>query len=241
MIPDKKRLSIVFSLDQEKNPFSKLIHNIPENIDIWVCGAGPAASSKQFVKHFSQQSYPDYMLFCGFAGGLSDLEVGDVVLSKKVYNLYSITGISVLNGDQYLLDKALEIQPKSLRVTEKILMSTSCVLLNRSMKEKFNSLTNHSAECVDMETAALASHAADLSIPWLAVRVITDGIDNAMPLDFNALTDASGQLSMPGLLYEVLKHPKTIPGLISLGKHSSIAGKNLASFLFRFLSYMELI
>lgn len=140
-----------------------------------------------------------------------------------------------------MLDRALEVHLPSIQTTEKILMSTNKVLLNRSMKEQYNSQTDNAADCVDMETAALASKADSLSIPWLAIRVVTDGIDNAMPVDFNALTDKTGQLSMPALLYEVLRHPESIPGLIRLGNHSSLAGKNLANFLYHFLTHMEFI
>ena len=56
-----------------------------------------------------------------------------------------------------------------------------------------------------------------------------------MPLDFNALADANGNVDKKRVIAATLTHPWKIPALIRLGARSSLAAKNLAAFLDAYL------
>lgn len=91
------------------------------------------------------------------------------------------------------------------------------------------------AIAVDMETAGAVRVAQERGIPWLAVRAITDGVNDELPLDFNALANSDGSVNRGRILRATLAQPHKIPALIRLGQRSSLAANNLAAFLVAFL------
>ena len=88
---------------------------------------------------------------------------------------------------------------------------------------------------VDMETFAAAEVAKEAGVPWLAVRVVTDGATDDMPFDFNAMTGADGNVNKGRVIVSALTHPHKIPALIRLGARSSLAAKKFALFLQAYL------
>ena len=91
------------------------------------------------------------------------------------------------------------------------------------------------AIAVDMETAGAVRVAQERGIPWLAVRAITDGVNDELPLDFNALANPDGSVNRGRVIRATLAQPHKIPALIRLGQRSSLAANNLAAFLVAFL------
>ncbi len=87
------------------------------------------------------------------------------------------------------------------------------------------------AIAVDMESAGAARAAQERGIPWLAVRTISDALEDSLPFDFNALADPNGNVSYHRVILATLTHPARIPELIRLGQRSSLAANHLALFL----------
>jgi len=90
------------------------------------------------------------------------------------------------------------------------------------------------AVALDMETAGAAAAAEAAGIPWLAVRAITDGLNDGFPFDFSRFVGADGEVSRRRLALAVLIHPWQIPALIRLGMRASLAARNLAAFVERY-------
>jgi adenosylhomocysteine nucleosidase len=82
-----------------------------------------------------------------------------------------------------------------------------------------------------METAGAAQIAEERGVPWLALRAVTDGIADALPFDFDAYTDAEGNVNRNQIVLAALTRPWKIPALIQLGGRSARAARNLATFL----------
>jgi hypothetical protein len=64
-----------------------------------------------------------------------------------------------------------------------------------------------------------------------ALRAITDGFDEPLPLDFNRCIDSNGQFHHARLILLLARRPLAVGGLVRLGRHSARAGQALASFL----------
>ncbi len=87
------------------------------------------------------------------------------------------------------------------------------------------------AAAVDMESAALARKAAEWGVPFYAVRAVSDGAGEDMPLDFNAYRDASGRFSRARIVLAALARPFTaIPALLRLDRNCRIAAESLGDF-----------
>jgi adenosylhomocysteine nucleosidase len=87
------------------------------------------------------------------------------------------------------------------------------------------------ADAVEMESFEVLSEALAWMSEGIAVRAISDMVDEDLPLDFDQMVTEEGELSMARLAGQMVRHPSAIPGLIRLGKRTSEAARRLADFL----------
>lgn len=86
----------------------------------------------------------------------------------------------------------------------------------------------HGAVAVDMESHIAARAAQALGIPFVALRVVIDPADRAVPpLAFAGMAD-DGSTDVRAVILGLLKAPHQLGGLLRLGRDSSIARKALA-------------
>ncbi len=217
-------LCIIFALPQERGKF--VANGKTGGPQVLVTGAGETAaytrtSSLLRSGHFAS------LLICGYCGALSDVPVGSVVLPNTVvagYDGVVYQSLTPDNGMLSALDKTLNQEI----IRGAVLVSGSRVLLNR--EEKLAAARKYSLEhpaVVDMESAACARAAMELNVPWAVLRVVTDSVDDEMPLDFNALNDRNGQPHLLKIVLACLMKPSSISGLIQLGRRSSAATTSL--------------
>ncbi|XSG85753.1 MAG: phosphorylase [Methylohalobius sp. ZOD2] len=79
------------------------------------------------------------------------------------------------------------------------------------------------AAAVDMESAFLARWAIQKRIPFAALRAISDTAGTALPGSVLAATGEQGDVSIPRLLGQLLRHPGQIRSLITLGRQFNAA------------------
>ena len=82
-----------------------------------------------------------------------------------------------------------------------------------------------------MESFEVLREAAACGIPAVAIRAISDGLDEDLPLDMSQLFTDEGQLSIPRVMSQVALHPQAIPGLMKLRQNCRHAAESLARFL----------
>ena len=92
------------------------------------------------------------------------------------------------------------------------------------------------ADAVEMESFEIMSAAAESGIPAVAIRGISDSVDDDMPIDMTDVFTDDGQISMPRVLAQAAKNPQSIAGLMRLGKNSKIAAEAIGRFLDRYVS-----
>jgi len=97
-----------------------------------------------------------------------------------------------------------------------------------------------SADAVEMESFEILKEAGASGIPAVAIRAISDTANEELPLDMSRIFGDRGQVSLSGVVAEVARHPKSLPGLLKLGQQSKLAAESLAHFLDRYvLSVIE--
>jgi adenosylhomocysteine nucleosidase len=175
------------------------------------------------------------VIVAGFAGGLAgNMRAGSVVVAERVSDTQSQQDY---RAGTELLRAASGIQLPDILVYRGLLATTSSVLVRAAEKQEFARKTG--AIAVDMESAAAAAVATKYGVPWLAVRVITDGVNDDLPLDFNALANPDGSVNRGRIVASTLLHPWKIPALLRLGMRSSLAARNLAAFLHALLLQID--
>ena len=174
------------------------------------------------------QSVPSLraLIVIGFAGALSDsVGAGDVVVGESVTNLASRQSYEAPSG----LLAAMDAHARAQKSHRGRIVTADRVIVTAAEKQQLGRATG--ALAVDMESAGVAAAAAEHGVPWIAVRVISDGVNDDLPLDFNALANADGSVNTRRIIASVLLRPAKIPALIRLGMRTSAAARNLAAFL----------
>jgi nucleoside phosphorylase len=172
---------------------------------------------------------PRCLIVCGFAGGLAPAaEAGDLVLATSV--LHSTGGDSPApTPDPDLLALATSLAIPGVAIRSGPLLTYDRIVT--TSVEKRGLAQASGALAVDMETLGAIGVAQDRGVPWLAVRAVSDSVDDDFPLDFNLIADANGDVDRGRVVRAALAHPRSIPGLIRLGRRSALAAGNLAAFL----------
>lgn len=91
------------------------------------------------------------------------------------------------------------------------------------------------ADAVEMESFQILWKARAEGIPAVAIRAISDTVDEDLPLDMNKIFTVDGEVSIPRVLGQVALRPQSVPELVRLGQKSKRAAESLVVFLDRYI------
>jgi adenosylhomocysteine nucleosidase len=149
------------------------------------------------------------LISTGFCGGLNRaLNACDIFAATEVIDV----------GPAMLPASARPFHTGKLRSIDRVVCA---------VKEK----TDIGGDAVEMEAAGVAERAQTLNIPFYAVRVVTDPVWEALPLDFNQMRLPDGHFSRTRILGAALRGPKVLPELMKLNKLTKRAAQALGDFL----------
>jgi adenosylhomocysteine nucleosidase len=94
------------------------------------------------------------------------------------------------------------------------------------------------ADLVDMEAATVAQLARSRSLPFRALRTVSDRVDDNLP-DFSRFIDPRGGFRSGSFAMYVALHPWLIPATVRLGKQSKRASRVIAQALLQILRQAE--
>ncbi len=172
------------------------------------------------------------VLAAGFCAGLRESVIpGDLVISEFVTDLEETDG-STKSASSYQTPAGL-IEPTlttHARVFNGGILTASAIA--RDSKAKL-ALANSFPNCLalDMESSGVARAASANGVPWIAVRAVTDGVQDDLPLDFARYSNANGEVSRSRIAAAVLARPWSIPSFLRLAGRSALAARNLAAFV----------
>jgi adenosylhomocysteine nucleosidase len=163
------------------------------------------------------QAQPAALISTGWCGALDPaLAAGDVVVASEVHDH--------AGGERFT-----PAQPATRRTCVHGAIEC-CARVAVNVAEKA-ALRDGGAVAVEMEAAGVARAAAERSVPFYCVRAVSDIASAALPLDFNGLRNAQGQVSPWRVAAAVLRRPAAVAGLLRLRRDSRRAAQNLGDFL----------
>lgn len=163
----------------------------------------------------------DVCISSGLAGALnSEHRPVDVLAAKEVH---ASSWNKVIPCDPGLLKLASSCGAKIV----KAFYSADHVVARSEDKRELG----HKADAVEMESGDVLLEAVAFGAKVLAVRGISDAVEEDLPLDFNRVVDDSGDVSLSRVLMQAVSHPGSVPALIRFGRQSRHAAKKLATFL----------
>jgi len=170
----------------------------------------------------------------GFAAALQDtIRVGDLVIGQKVLSLPS------LDRRAFMCDGILTASAQSVVKSFPVTALSGSMLTVRKIvshaEEKRAIARESQAIALDMETAAVADAAEERRIPFIAVRAVTDVLDEDLGVDVNLFLTEEGAIRwLQGIRY-FLSHPTALHHLNRLRCQANLAARSLGLFFQEFL------
>jgi adenosylhomocysteine nucleosidase len=163
----------------------------------------------------------DVCISSGLAGALREKHrPGDVLAAKEVH---ATNWKKVIPSDVALLEVASACGAK----VADAFYSVDRVLVRSSEKCELGA----KADAVEMESGDIMLEAVAFGAKVIAIRGISDAVEEDLPLDFNRVTSESGEVSITKVLAQAAAHPRSIPALIRFGRQSRNAAEKLAIVL----------
>jgi adenosylhomocysteine nucleosidase len=235
------KILVTFALENEFAPWRALrkFHaedwasatvNVTEiggvDVGVVLTGAGPGPARSVATKMMSHRDEINFCISSGLAGGLRpELRVAQIVASRAIFsepvNVEEITDLIEPSGT--LLTFAEE---SGATIVDRFYSAGRVVA--RSEEKR---VWGKAAAAVEMESFDILSVAAESGTPAVAIRSISDTVDEDLPLDMNRIFSDEGQVSLPRVIGEVVRNPGSVPSLVRLGQNSKAAAEALAQFL----------
>ncbi len=201
--------------------------------EVGVVITGVGARQAAFEVSKVSWSESDCMQFCissGLAGALKpDYRIAQVLAARVVAAERAPAGVfgGVLECSAALVSFAQECGA----IVADRFYSAERAIATADEKRRLGS----TADAVEMESFQVLLKARTHGIPAVAIRSISDAVDEDLPLDMNELFTNRGEVSFSRVLGQVALHPQSLPGLIRLGQKSKRAAESLAEFLDRYV------
>lgn len=208
------------------------------------CGPGPARA-EEAARLLVDRQGPNVLISAGFAGGLkAGQERGDILFGTKILapepegEVFEVDprvmrGAKAAMAEFQEMGIAIGSRRREYRASEATLVTRSRVLATASDKRRLADLTG--ADGVDMESRGVAAVAREKELPWVAVRVVSDTVDEDLPLDFNDFMSDSGEPERLKIFMHALTKPGMFGKLMELRKSTQDVGQIMTLFLERLL------
>jgi adenosylhomocysteine nucleosidase len=176
-----------------------------------ICSSSDPQQLRALLTIFDPSTIRGVISF-GVAGGLDPtLKSGDVVVATEVLagDTRWLAGLAL--NEELIASVALGRR----RVVRGGLAGVEQVVAARAVKAALRSETG--AAAVDMESHIAAAYAAEASLPFAALRVISDPASRALPALAMAAIKPNGDIDLRKILRGVARNPLTLRSLVSTG------------------------
>ena len=176
------------------------------------------------VRWVLEEEKADAIISIGFAGGLHPrMCVGDLFRGEFFYGLSpdgtpeesEIYRFSAGSESVSLPDECAA-HPVRVLTAPTAYPKKSLALLVRDMPT-----------VVEMETLHVVREVCRKGLPFLSLRAVSDGLDDDIVFDLDALSGAEGKISIPKVLASVVRRPALIRSFYLAWKGAGKAGKRL--------------
>jgi nucleoside phosphorylase len=209
-----------------------------ESRPVLVCHTGVGSRAGEAAATVLGQYRPESVLSVGLAGALSpECTVGDMVFCEQVYRAEpeSEAGRAPepVLSDLLLLETArTAASSRGLSTRTGNSLTTSHLVAEPRQKTLLRQVTG--MDVVEMESYWVGRAALEQRLPFLAVRVISDGVGDPVP-DMPGVVTPEGKQRVRKVLPYVLRHPASIPHLLRLAGGELKAVAKLTRFLEAFV------
>jgi adenosylhomocysteine nucleosidase len=192
------------------------------NVVLIEAGVGPLAAARG-TQALLAGHRPAWVISAGFSGALDPrLKRGDIVMAD-----------SITDGEGHRLSIDFKISPEAaatrgLHVGR--LLTVDRIV--RLPEEKRALGQRHEALAVDMESWAVGEVCRQAKTRFMAVRIVSDAVDDELPADIERLAAQKSNAARLGAAAgAIFRRPSSIKDMLKLKEDALVAGDRLAKFL----------
>lgn len=213
---DKPNILIICATSIEARPIRALFKR--KSVNVLTCGI---KFKRNLLVDNELLKGNSIIINAGFGGGL---------------NPQFKRGVIAVDGDEELLELFTQAGAKKAHI-----VSTSKLLWTSYQKQRFGQITG--AEVVDMESDYIKQlcKSCGIKFKFINVRIISDGAEDDMPVDFSKFFNRGNQIEILSLIKYVLLRPKDAIKLAIFGARCIYLANRLAKFLFKALTQGKLM
>lgn len=214
-------IALVFALAAENKGLRAALDQHPES-PIVSMQSGPGAERAAKAARSLAGSGACALISWGLAGGLApEAFPGTVLIPKRIVGL---------DGQKIAMDAdwracLLEALRGEFRCHEGDILSTERVL--ETPREKMHAALETGGVGVDMESAAIAEVAASAALPFVVLRVVVDGITDALPKHADTWVTPAGESRWLPFLGTLLFNPSQWGALALIARRYGTARRTL--------------
>jgi adenosylhomocysteine nucleosidase len=207
----------------QRHPFTSFsAEYLSKEIIVVLTGMGRENIQKA-VNYTIKEYSPDFAFSVGFGGALyTGAVIGEIVWGSRVFliqdNIIETLELSHAKNIIERFPRNLAIHKGSILTLEKWMKKTE---IKKVLSYEFL------FPVCDMETFFLAKCAMEKELPFIAMRSVTDLIDEEIPQEFLSVTDEHGAYRLSCALKLILGKPRLMKDIVKIGKNSRIASNNL--------------
>ena len=181
---------------------------------------------------------PQVLVSFGIAGAVNaDLRIGDVVVARNTCWLDKdlpgpLQPLASLSKEAWNA-AAQALQPDGARLVAGTAITTRGSQVVLGLQEEMTH------PVLEMETVGIAQVAAEMGIPLVSIRSISDGPQSPIPFDLEAIFDEEYNLRVGKMLMMVLRRPQIIFQARRMTKNSRKAAVNAAKATVAALSQLS--
>ena len=200
-------------------------------VNVLLTGIGARQAAQEVSK--IAWGAPDTVEFCvssGLTGGLRpEFQIGQILVARSIVAQRAPAGRAgrMISGSAPLVSFAEDCGATAVG---RFYSAERAISLSEEKRE-----LSSSADAVEMESFSVLSRARASGVPGVAIRCVSDTVDEDLPLDMNEVFKQDGGVSIPRVLGQLALRPRSIPGLVKLGQHSKRAAESLGAFLDRYI------
>lgn len=214
------------------DPFKTYVHSSADKtVTVTESGMG-GKRVQQALSQLPPTGLPDLIMSCGFAGALSaNTSVGEVRVGNRM--VFGEPG-------EVLVETAFDFVPSPELLqffrSQRVWPAPIVTVEKPQPKVRMARIAAGRDFLMDMESYFVADFAHRMGIPLLCLRAVSDGVDDAIDYDLDAITDARGRVRTGKVLRSVLKRPRLAGSFYRSWGGSRRASQNLGEVLHTLLS-----
>lgn len=201
------KVLVLFAVREEAKHFQP-----PPGVEckVVVSGIGKRNAERTLVNSLEMFA-PQLVLTCGYAGGLNpQFARGTIIFDAddRTQLAPALTKLGAL--------------PVKFFCSERIVVTTTDKQMLR---------TQTGADAVEMESGVIRALCRERGIPAATVRIISDDANTNLPMDFNHVAGADGNMNYRKLALALVKAPSLVPKLMQFQRELDACSRQLAAAL----------